>query len=310
MSHNHSHSHSHSHDHSHSFDPGNVNKAFLYGIILNVIYIAIETGYGLAVNSMALLADAGHNLSDVLGLILAWVASKLAQTAITERRTFGMRKATILAALLNAIILLIAVGGIAVEAIRKFIEPEPVVGSTVMIVAGIGVVINTLTALLFIKGKEKDINIKGAYMHMAVDALVSVGVVLSGLVITLTNFFILDSIISFIIVIVITWGTWGLLKDSFKLSMDSVPGNIDLAKIKQYLQKLPNVTDVHDLHIWPLSTTETALMVHLVRDVKESDDKFLADILKKLKNDFEIDHATIQIENSECCSDCSLNYKH
>ncbi|MFA8343860.1 MAG: cation diffusion facilitator family transporter [Rhodothermaceae bacterium] len=310
MSHDHSHSHSHSHDHSHSFDPGNVNKAFLYGIILNVIYIVVEAGYGLAINSMALLADAGHNLSDVLGLILAWIASKLAQTAITEQRTFGMRKATILAALLNGIILLIAVGGIAVEATRKIMEPEPVVGSTVMIVAGIGVVINTLTALMFVKGKEKDINIRGAYLHMAADALVSVGVVLSGLVITLTDFFILDSIISFVIVIVITWGTWGLLKDSFKLSMDSVPENIDFRKVKEYLLNLPNVTDVHDLHIWPLSTTETALTVHLVRDVKENDDKFLAEILAKLKKDFEIDHATIQVENSECCSDCSLSHKH
>lgn len=309
MSHSHSHNHTHNHDHSHSFDPSNVNKAFLYGIILNVVYIVVEVSYGLAINSMALLADAGHNLSDVLGLILAWVASLLAKSAITEKRTFGMRKATILAALLNGIILFIAVGGIAVEATRKLMDPEPVVGSTVMIVAGIGVVINTLTALMFIKGKEKDINIRGAYLHMAADALVSVGVVLSGLVIMLTDFFILDSIISFVIVIVITWGTWGLLKDSFKLSMDAVPDNVSYSEIKQYLSGLDRVTDVHDLHIWPLSTTETALTVHLVRKVTEDNDKFLSEVRGKLKQDYHIDHSTIQVEATGDCGDCPLDKK-
>lgn len=309
MNHSHSHknSHDHHHDHSHEIDYNKVNKAFLYGILLNVIYIVIETGYGLAVNSMALLADAGHNLSDVLGLILAWIASKLATTAVTEKRTYGMRKSTILAALLNAIILLLAVGGIAVEAVRKLIEPEPVVGSTVMIVAGIGVVINTLTAVMFIKGKEKDINIKGAYLHMAADALVSVGVVVAGLIISLTDLYIIDSIISFLIVIVITWGTWGLLKDSFKLSMDSVPDNVNYIEIKKYLMGLEDVLDVHDLHIWPLSTTETALTVHIVRNQKEYNDKFLFEVINNLKNKYEIHHSTIQIEHTDNCNECSLD---
>ncbi len=281
---------------SHSNKTKNYNKAFGYGIALNVFYIIVEVIFGLSIHSMALIADAGHNLSDVLGLLLAWGAAYLAKTAATNNRTYGLRKSTILAALFNAIILLIAVGAITIESIRKIIQPEPIGGTTMMIVAGIGVVVNTLTALLFMKGRESDINIKGAFLHMAADAGVSLGVVAAGLLINLTGFYLLDPIISLVIVLVITAGTWSLLRDSFHLSMDAVPKNINFNEVKKYLESLEGVKEVHDLHIWAMSTTETALTAHFLIPDEQKDDRFLENVCKQLHSKFGIGHSTIQIE--------------
>ena len=297
MSNNHNHSNSHQHK--------NYNKAFGFGIALNVIYIAVEIAYGLLTNSMALIADAGHNLSDVLGLLLAWGAGYLATTAVNNQRTYGLRKSTILAALFNAIILLIAVGAITIESIRKIIRPEPVGGTTMMIVAGIGVIINTATALLFMKGRNSDLNIKAAFLHMAGDAGVSLGVVAAGFLINLTSFYLLDPIISLLIVIVIMIGTWGLLKESFHLSMDAVPKNINLEEVKNYLESLEWVKEVHDLHIWAMSTTETALTAHLVIPGEQKEAMFLEKVCRELYDKFDIDHPTIQIEKNPQSANCA-----
>ena len=290
----------HTHSHTHS----NYNKAFIIGITLNVIYILVEVFYGLIINSMALIADAGHNFSDVLGLLLAWGASYLAKTATTEKRTYGFRKSTILAALFNAILLMIAVGAISIEAIRKLISPEPVQGITMMMVAGVGVIINGMTAFLFMKGRNKDLNIKGAFLHMAADAGVSLGVVLAGLIIVSTGWLWVDPAISLIIVLVITIGTWGLLRDSFHLSMDAVPTGIELKAVGNYLRSINGVTEVHDLHIWAMSTTETALTAHLVIPGETKDDYFLKKICGELHSRFGIEHSTIQIEKSAQSANC------
>ena len=294
----------HSHSHSHSHQHNNYSKAFLIGIILNLSYILIEVFYGLMINSMALLADAGHNFSDVLGLLLAWGAAYLAKTSITEKRTYGLRKSTILAAFFNAIILMIAVGAITFEAVRKLIQPEPVVGTTMMIVAGIGVVINAVTAMVFMKGREKDLNIKGAFLHMAADAGVSLGVVVAGFIIYSTGWLWIDPAISLVIVLVITIGTWGLLRDSFHLSMDAVPTGIELKAVGNYLRSINGVTEVHDLHIWAMSTTETALTAHLVIPGEAKDDYFLKKICGELHSRFGIEHSTIQIEKSAQSANC------
>ena len=292
--------------HTHS-NTDNHNKAFAFGILLNVIYIAVELIYGLLISSMALIADAGHNLSDVLGLLLAWGATFLAKTLPTHNRTYGLRKSTILAALFNAIILLIAVGAISIEAIRRLINPEHVQGTTMMIVAGIGVIINALTAWLFIKGKEKDINIRGAYLHMAADAGVSVGVVIAGLLITFTGWLWLDPVISLVIVLVITIGTWDLLRDSFLMSVDAVPKDISLKEVEEHLKKIPGVTEIHDLHIWAMSTTETALTVHLVMPDSSPGDYFLKGICGDLQKKFGIGHSTIQVEKDAQGANCSID---
>lgn len=282
----------------------NYNKAFGFGIALNIIYIIFEVIFGLTLNSMALMADAGHNFSDVLGLVLAWGGAYLASTATTKSRTYGLRKSTILAALLNALILLVAIGAITIESIKKIIEPEPIGGTVMMIVAGVGVIINSLTALLFMKGRENDLNIKGAYLHMAADAGVSVGVVAAGFLMNLTGLYLLDPIISLIIVIVIAIGTWGLLKDSIHLSMDAVPRNIDFEKVQDYLKSIDGVTEVHDLHIWAMSTTETALTVHLVMPDGHTDDNVLVKTCSQLHNKFGIEHSTIQIEKFLQSANC------
>lgn len=294
----------HDHTHSHYHQQNNYNKAFIIGITLNVIYILVEVFYGLIINSMALLADAGHNFSDVLGLLLAWGATYLAKTATTEKRTYGFRKSTILAAFFNAIILMIAVGAITFEAIRKLIEPEPVHGTTMMIVAGFGVIINAITAFLFMRGRHRDLNIKGAFLHMATDAAVSLGVVIAGLIIYSTGLLWIDPAISLVIVLVITIGTWGLLRDSFHLSMDAVPTGIDLKEVGNYLKGINGVTEVHDLHIWAMSTTEIALTAHLVIPGETKDDYFLKKICGELHNRFGIEHSTIQIEKSAQSANC------
>ncbi len=291
----------HSHHHT------NYNRAFFIGITLNVIYILVEVFYGLMINSMALLADAGHNFSDVLGLLLAWGAAYLAKTATTEKRTYGFRKSTILAALFNAILLMIAVGAITIEAIRKIISLEPVQGEIMMVVAGIGVVINSITAFLFVKGRKEDLNIKGAFLHMAADAAVSLGVVIAGFIIYSTGWLWVDPAISLVIVLVITFGTWGLLKDSFHLSIDAVPTGIDLKAVGNYLKSISGVTEVHDLHIWAMSTTETALTAHLVIPDETKDDYFLKKICGELHSRFGIEHSTIQIEKSAQSANCDHN---
>ena len=290
-----------------SNNTNNINKSFAIGIGLNLIYMVIEVVYGLLISSMALIADAGHNLSDILGLLLAWGAAYLAKTLPTKERTYGLRKSTILAALLNAIILLIAVGAITIEAIRRLITPENAQGTIMMTVAGIGVLINAATAILFIKGKERDINIRGAFLHMAADAGVSLGVVIAGLLINLTGWLRLDSIMSLIIVIVIIVGTWDLLKESFMMSVDAVPKNINLKEVETHLKKIPGVKEIHDLHIWAMSTTETALTVHLVMPQSAPDDYFLKGICGDLQNKFGIEHSTIQIEKDAQSANCSVD---
>lgn len=297
MAHDHSHHHHrHDHGHSHGHAPANYNRAFAIGVALNLTYILVEVGAGFAVNSMALLADAGHNTSDVLSLLLAWGASYLTTRPASKRRTYGLRKSSILASLTNAVVLLLAIGAIAWEAVQRFAHPQPVAGGTVMWVAGIGVIINTATAMLFMKGQHEDINLKGAYLHMAADAGVSAGVVLAGLAIKLTGAVWIDPLVSLIIVAVIAIGTWGLLRDSFDLAMDAVPAGIDPDEVRSYLAAQPGVTEVHDLHIWAMSTTATALTAHLVKPQAGDDDDFLHHIAHDLHEKFRIAHPTLQLE--------------
>lgn len=290
----------------HDHKINNYNRAFAIGILLNIIFVVIEAGYGIAAGSLALIADAGHNLSDVLGLVLAWGAALLAAKPATEKRTYGFRKATIIASLASAILLLVALGGIAWEAIGRFFDPKPVEGVPVIIVAAIGVVINTITALLFISGRKHDLNIKGAFLHMAADAGVSFGVVLGGILILTTGWLLIDPIISLLIVIVILIGTWSLLRDSMNLAMDSVPEGINIAGIREFLAGLENVSQIHDLHVWALSTTEVALSVHLIMVDDSLKNNFLSKVQQELHDSFNIEHSTIQIER-ESDENCPLN---
>jgi cobalt-zinc-cadmium efflux system protein len=259
----------HDHNHAHGPDghihaPANFGPAFAIGISLNTAFVIVEGIFGYASNSMALVADAGHNLSDVLGLVVAWVAVILSNRAPSPRFTYGLRGSSILAALFNAVFLLVAVGAIGWEAIQRLLHPEPVAGVTVMVVAAVGILINGITAWLFASGSKGDLNIRGAYLHMAADAAVSMGVVVAGLVILITGWTWLDAATSLAISAVIVWGTWGLLRDSAAMSMSAVPPGIDPAAVRGHLEKCAGVTQVHDLHIWPMSTTEVALTCHLV----------------------------------------------
>ncbi len=299
-------SHGHHHGHGHHHAPANYNRAFAIGVALNTIYIVIEAGCGLWYGSLALLADAGHNLSDVLGLLLAWVAHYLSSFKPTERRTYGWGSSSILASLANAIILLIAMGGIGWEAVRQLVTPSEVLvpGVTVMVVAGIGIVINTATALLFMRGSEKDLNIKGAYLHMAADAAVSAGVVLGGLAIWRFGWQWVDPVLSLIIVVVIVVGTWGLLRDSMNLALNGVPRGIDPASVREFLEQRPGVSAVHDLHIWAMSTTENALTAHLVRESGQVDDHFLSATAAGLREQFDIHHTTLQLEGAHAAEHC------
>ncbi|MGN6549491.1 MAG: cation diffusion facilitator family transporter [Pararhizobium sp.] len=303
------HAHHDHHGHGHSHAPASYGRAFAIGIALNVGFVVLEAIFGFLVNSMALLADAGHNLSDVLGLVIAWVAAVLARTPPTRHFTYGLRKSSILAALFNALILLVAVGGIAVEAIRRFIEPEPTAGATVMIVAGVGIIVNGVTTWLFASGRKDDLNIRGAYMHMLADTAVSAGVVAAGLVILTTGWHWLDPTVSLLIAVVIFWGTWGLLRDSVSMSLAGVPPAVDMTAAEGYLKSLAGVTDVRDLHVWPLSTTETALTCHLVMPGGYPGDAFFAAVRHELDHRFDIDHATIQFE-MEGRSSCALVADH
>jgi cobalt-zinc-cadmium efflux system protein len=300
MSHDHAgHSHdhdAHDHGHAHAHAPASFGKAFAIGITLNLGFVVIEALYGFMSNSVSLLADAGHNLSDVLGLAVAWLGSVLARRAPTARFTYGMRGSSILAALFNAVVLLVTVGGLSWEAIRRLGSPEPVAGKTMMAVAAIGILVNAVTAWLFAAGRKEDLNLRGAFLHMASDALVSVGVVAAGLLILLTGWLWIDPLVSLVINGVIVWGTWGLLSDSVGMSMAAVPAQIDPAAVRNFLSAQAGVVDVHDLHIWPMSTTENALTCHLVMPNGHPGDAFLHDLARDLAQRFKIIHTTVQVE--------------
>jgi cobalt-zinc-cadmium efflux system protein len=307
--HDHSHAdhgHGHSHGHGHTHGPASYDRAFAIGIGLNLVFIAAETVFGFAANSLALLADAAHNLSDVAGLALAWGAAWLARRKPTTRRTYGFRRASILAAVGNATLLMVAIGGILVEAVQRFQNPQPIAGGTVMAVAAVGIVINGATALMFMRGRENDLNIRGAFLHMAGDAGVSLGVVVAALVVGMTGWLWLDPATSIVIALVILFGAWGLGRDSFNLAFDATPPGIDPEAVKTYLAGLPGVTEVHDLHIWAMSTTETALTAHLVRPGATLDDALLAEACGQLTKRFAIQHATLQVEAGDTAHPCHL----
>jgi cobalt-zinc-cadmium efflux system protein len=302
--HDHGH-HGHSHGHGGGHAPASFGKAFAIGTTLNAGFVVAQIFYGLAAHSVALLADAVHNLGDVLGLLIAWGAVMLARRLPTPARTYGWGRSTILASLTNAVVLLFGCGAIAVEAVRRFNDPAPVGGSTVMWVAAAGIVINGATALLFMRGRKHDLNIKGAFLHMAADAAVSAGVVVAGLLMILTGWYWLDPVTSLLIVAVITIGTWNLLRDSANLALDAVPDGIDLAGVDTALRGLPGVIDVHDLHIWALSTADTALTAHLVHDGGNASALILAACIAMRVN-FGIGHATFQLETPEHAEACEL----
>ena len=302
MGHDHEH-HLHAHDHSHA--PRDFGVAFAIGTALNLALVIAQLTYGLKSNSLALISDGVHNFSDVLGLLLAWGGSWLATRQPTASRTYGYRRASILAALGNAALLLVATGGLLLEAAQRLAGAPPAVASgTVLWVALAAIVINTATALLFMRGREQDLNIRGAFIHMAGDAAVSAGVVVVALLIGQTGWLWLDPAASIAIGIVILWSSWGLLREGLNLALDAVPAGVDPAAVQAYLASLSGVTEVHDLHIWGMSTTETALTAHLVRPASQTNDRFLADIAHELEHNFRIHHATIQIETGE--GECRL----
>ena len=306
--HDHHHGHAHSHSHEaggHHHAPASFGRAFAIGTAINAAFVAAQIVFGIAAHSTALLADAVHNLGDVLGLLIAWGAAALAERHPTQARTYGWGRGTILASLTNAMVLLFSCGAIALEAVRRFGDPAPVGGFTVMWVAALGIVINGATALMFARGRSDDLNIRGAYMHMLADAGVSAGVVVAGALIILTGWHWLDPLSSLVIVAVITAGTWGLLRGSVNLAMDAVPDGIDLARVDATLRALPGVADVHDLHVWGLSTTQTALTAHLVLDTVTITDLVRVASLR-VREDFGIGHATFQVETAEHAAVCEL----
>jgi cobalt-zinc-cadmium efflux system protein len=297
--HDHSHAHDHGHNHApggHHHAPASFGTAFAIGIALNTAFVVAEALFGYLGNSVALIADAGHNLSDVLGLVVAWLADHLSKRAPSARFSYGLRGSSILAALFNAIFLLVAVGAIGWEALLRLFNPEPVASTIVIIVAAIGIVINGVTAWLFASGRHSDLNIRGAYLHMASDALVSAGVVAAGLVIAVTGWMWLDPLTSLVVSALIVAGTWGLLRDSVAMSLDATPPGIDPDAVRRLLESRPGVTELHDLHIWSMSTKEIALTCHLVIPGGRPDDDFLRDLAHDLKHDFGIGHPTVQIE--------------
>lgn len=298
-------SHSHSHSHAgHSHAPANFGRAFAIGISLNLGFVLIEAYFGWRAGSLALLADAGHNLSDVGGLVLAWAGLAAARLQSTERRTYGWRRGSILASFGNAVLLLVAMGSLAWEAVQRLQSPAPVAGGTVMIVAGFGVVINTLTALLFFRGQE-DLNIRGAFLHMAADAFVSAGVVLAGGLSLWKGWTFIDPALSLLIAVVITAGTWSLFRNSLHLLFDGVPDYIRLAEVRQLLQNLPNVLKVHDLHVWAMATSEPALTAHLVVGGESGDsDALLVRATRELHDRFLIHHVTLQVETERFAAQC------
>lgn len=297
---------SHDHHHHHDHTIHHASKALVIGIVLNIVFVVVEAIAGFSSGSLSLLTDAGHNLSDVASLALALLAFGLAKSKPTDNYTYGYRKTTILVALLNAVILLIAIGGIGFEAVQRLSSPEKLPGKMIAIVAGVGIVINAITAFLFIKDKDKDLNIKGAYLHMAADALVSIGVVIGGVLMTFTGWYWLDSVLSFIIMIVILIGTWRLLMDSLRLSLDGVPKEIDLDEVRRKSKQVEGVRDIHHLHVWAISTQENAMTAHIVVD-PSSDFQEISKIKQRLKHTLEhldIKHCTFEIETpAETCGE-------
>ena len=296
MSAGHGHDHAdHHHGHAHVHAPANFNQAFAIGIGLNAVFVAIEAFYGWKVNSLALMADAGHNLSDVAGLVLAWGGALAGKLQPSARNTYGFKRASILAAFANAVLLLVAMGSLAWEALGRFSSPVPTQGVTVMVVAGIGILVNTATALLFMRGSAHDLNIRGAFIHMAGDALVSLGVVIAGALTLKFGWNWLDPAVSLAIAAVIVAGTWGLFRQSMHLLFDGVPDQIDLGAVKGYLQSLPGIDRVHDLHVWAMGSSEVAMTAHLVMPAGHPDDVFLKNMTQQLHDQFDIDHVTVQV---------------
>ncbi len=320
MSQHHNHTHDHDHGHGHGLSlghhhnhtpPADAGRAFVLAIGLNAAFVVIEFFYGFIANSTALMADAGHNLSDVLGLVLAWGAALLTKSAPTHRFTYGLRGSSILAALLNALLLMVACGAIAWEAVLRVAHPEPVAGTTVSIVAGIGVLVNGFSAWLFMSGSKDDINVRGAYLHMAADAALSLGVVVAGLVVMYTGWAWLDPAVSLVIVVIIVAGTWSLMKESVQLALAGVPANVDAGKVNAFLAAQPGVTEVHDVHIWAMSTTETALTAHLVMPGGYPGDATIDGIVAHLREDFSIHHCTLQVEQGTTRHNgCTLHDAH
>jgi cobalt-zinc-cadmium efflux system protein len=302
--------HSHEHAHNHVYESGGHDMAFAVGTLLNAAFVIVEGTYGFISHSMALLADAGHNLSDVAALLIAWAASALARQRPSTRFTYGYRGSSILAALLNAVILFIAVGAIGLESVQRLIEPGPVASLTVIVVASIGIVVNGITTLLFLRGRHGDLNIRSAYLHMAADTLVSVGVVAAGAVIMATGWVWVDPAVGLVIVAVIVVGTWDLLRHSMRLALDAVPASIDPEAVRRHLVGLAGVAELHDLHIWPMSTTETALTCHLVMPAGHPGDAMLARLAVELRERFAIQHATIQVETGDPAHPCELVPDH
>ncbi|HKX80401.1 MAG TPA: cation diffusion facilitator family transporter [Novosphingobium sp.] len=296
----------HSHHHHHAPPgPGNRGRAFALAIVLNLGFTLAEFVAGLVSGSMALVADAGHNLSDVLSLLLAWGASVLAARPPSERFTYGFKSSSILAAISNAALLWVALGAILVETIRRFVSPEPVEAGPMIVVAALGIAINALSAWLFAAGRKADLNVRAAFMHLMADAAVSAGVVVAGVLVLLTGERLIDPTTSLLITGVIAWGSWGLLKDALRMGMLAVPRGIDLAKLRTFLASQPGVSAVHDLHVWPMSTTETALTAHLVMPGGQPGDGWLHALAHELEHEFRIGHPTIQIE-TEAGDDCAL----
>ncbi|MEH3123382.1 MAG: cation diffusion facilitator family transporter [Sphingomonas phyllosphaerae] len=300
--HDHGHDHDHGHSHAHATPPERWDNVFAIGIALNLVYVVAEGVAGWLFDSVALLADAGHNLSDVLGLAVAWGGAALARTAPSKRFTYGLKGSTILAALANALLLLVAIGAIALEAVQRFGTAPAVPGLTVSGIAAIGIVVNAVTAWLFARGRKGDVNVRGAYLHMLADALVSAGVVAAGVAIWLTGAGWIDPLVSLVIAVVIFWQTWGLLRETVEMSLSAVPRGIDYDRVKQALAALPGVEAVHDLHIWPMSTTEPSLTAHLRIPTGHPGDPFLADVQAMLHERFGIGHTTVQIETGTACT--------
>jgi cobalt-zinc-cadmium efflux system protein len=302
--------HAHHHDHAHVGTARDYGRAFTIGIVLNVAYVAAEVGYGLASGSLALLADAGHNLGDVLGLALSWAAALLGRRGPSDRFTYGLRSSSILAALANSVILLVVTGGIAWEALWRLRHPVPVGGWIVAGVAAAGIIVNGVTALLFLRGREADLNLRSAFLHMTADALVTAGVVVAGIAIALTGLLWLDPAVSLLVSAVIVYGTWDLVKQALSLALDAVPQGLDPAMVRAYLLALPGVAGIHDLHIWGMSTTETALTCHLVMPGGHPGDEALSQIARDLEQRFGIHHATLQIELGDSDEVCALTPEH
>lgn len=295
-------------DHDHGHAPANFNRAFAIGIVLNIVFVAIEAFYGWKINSLALLADAAHNLSDVAGLVLAWGGALASELRPNPRHTYGWKRGTILAAFANALLLLMAMGALAWEAVGRLFSPEPLAGAegvTIMVVAGIGIVINTATALLFMRGREHDLNIRGAFMHMAADALVSAGVVVAGALTLWMGWVWLDPVVSLLIAGVILVGTWSLFKQSLHMLFDGVPDSVDPQAVQACLAALPGVTRVHDLHIWAMGTSQVALTAHLVMPQGHADDAFLKHATDQLHDRFDITHVTLQVMKDAFTAPCA-----